>query len=986
MGPPRRAPHEDAGARVPSVGDTALAQAGTSKDAEAPPQPTPAPAHLETQPAPSDSAPTETAENLFGGSDEFPITGEAQAHFCPPAPDAAPFVPPEGQDPFGAPAQPVHTEPAQAAPPDLDDQTEFADHLFGAQPAGASGPFSGAQSEDLFGLGVAYTPQPPAPAQDHAQGDARAVSYGGTDDLFGPPRDSDKQAGRAEDRAPPTASTYPPEEELPAQSYPSAAQDDDPFAPRPGDHNDAFEWQDGTRAVNDDPFAPPHESTHGADEDLFPSNAQESHTEDWLHPRTDHAYAPPGEAAADSEPYGAGTGDVFSSTGYNTETDAHAGPMEPPHASRTDELFGGTDQLGDDPFAPQPADPYAPQNEEQGIGHDADAYPRQGAGVFSITDDDPFKPGGNDWYAPQEEGVRQDEPAAPDSHGEPASEPFFAQQDGTEKEPVYDPYAPHENISREEGTQAPPSDESAPPPAHDTGVSSQESAALKGPFPSHEQESTMPEAPQPTEAGDMERYVPATSLTAQAGESHPSKEDLFPPAANEAPAAEVDWLRPHEPDSNAEAPESAEQQTPREPVASTDWQASESSSATPTQREADERAAELPQLEAEQETPFSKTDDAADLFAPGTQDPDASGDVTTHDLLTEGHVQPGLDRAADERFALESSPHSDHAEESVGSTSQLLDSSIVEQPEAESALDTESLRTARRTIVSLEAERRKLMDSVRDALTQANDAAARISTLVATVAQTQDALAEAQRERASLAAQVAEMQAHRTRSGDTSLHAELESLRAENRAMRAELENYSRSDKSDELHAARIHIRKLEAELTQEASRTHAAERRVRELEQDAPGAEHDAPISGRRVVSNPVPPSAGKLHRRSKTTAHVATPRLSPLTEEPMPLARRAPTEDARRPSRFRDEITPEQRHRRRESLQMLRARMDESSEQSAPGPRLPSSTLSIVQAPDTVTSSVQDGRPGARAQSSQFSQDALLFCSSCRGDLIIV
>ena len=82
-------------------------------------------------------------------------------------------------------------------------------------------------------------------------------------------------------------------------------------------------------------------------------------------------------------------------------------------------------------------------------------------------------------------------------------------------------------------------------------------------------------------------------------------------------------------------------------------------------------------------------------------------------------------------------------------------------------------------------------------LTQANDAASRISTLVATVNATQEALAQAQREKEQLStqwqrekeqltAQLAALQA-RTRSPDTSMRAEVETLRAENRTLRAEL-------------------------------------------------------------------------------------------------------------------------------------------------------------------------------------------------------
>lgn len=246
---------------------------------------------------------------------------------------------------------------------------------------------------------------------------------------------------------------------------------------------------------------------------------------------------------------------------------------------------------------------------------------------------------------------------------------------------------------------------------------------------------------------------------------------------------------------------------------------------------------------------------------------------------------------------------------------------------------------------------------------------------------------QAHKEQALLADEVtklqAEMQGLRTRSSDTSLLAELETLRAENRALQAEIASGSHTKQDEELHEARAHIRKLEAELTKEAAQVHAAQRRVLELERDVPTSQ------GRRVVSNPVLPSGGRLHRRSATAAYVATPRLSPLAEqEPVAFTPRAPSDGPRRPTRFREEIPDEQRHRRRESLQMLRARMDEDAEASKnpAAPKLPSSTLSIVQGPSSTSAVQSDGTSAAKNKANQFSQDALLFCSSCKGDLIIV
>ena len=61
-------------------------------------------------------------------------------------------------------------------------------------------------------------------------------------------------------------------------------------------------------------------------------------------------------------------------------------------------------------------------------------------------------------------------------------------------------------------------------------------------------------------------------------------------------------------------------------------------------------------------------------------------------------------------------------------------------------------------------------------------------------------------------------------------------------------------------------------------------------------------------------------------------------------------------------------------------------SDAEEVAGPAPPTSTLSIVQDEHRVASTVQDQVEMARTHSHQFSQDALLFCSSCQGDLIIV
>lgn len=133
------------------------------------------------------------------------------------------------------------------------------------------------------------------------------------------------------------------------------------------------------------------------------------------------------------------------------------------------------------------------------------------------------------------------------------------------------------------------------------------------------------------------------------------------------------------------------------------------------------------------------------------------------------------------------------------------------------------------------------------------------------------------------------------------------------------------------------------------------------------------------------------RVHRRSATTS-AAAPRLPPLSEqEPssVVLSRRQPSEKPRmRPD---PDMPAAQEHRRRTSLSMLRARMasDKSVDPDLLAPTLPTRKLSIVQTENDkhAASAVQNSVSMARSQSNQFSQDdALMFCGSCKGDLIIV
>ena len=101
-------------------------------------------------------------------------------------------------------------------------------------------------------------------------------------------------------------------------------------------------------------------------------------------------------------------------------------------------------------------------------------------------------------------------------------------------------------------------------------------------------------------------------------------------------------------------------------------------------------------------------------------------------------------------------------------------------------------------------------------------------------------------------------------------------------------------------------------------------------------------------------------------------------------------------------EQLPPAQQHRRAASLQVLRARIGEEAadakhgtgEAQAPQTQLPTSVISVVGAKQALDSAAEraahtpsaNGAGAARPQPSQFSTEALLFCASCRGDLIIV
>ncbi|WFD25532.1 hypothetical protein MNAN1_000492 [Malassezia nana] len=212
------------------------------------------------------------------------------------------------------------------------------------------------------------------------------------------------------------------------------------------------------------------------------------------------------------------------------------------------------------------------------------------------------------------------------------------------------------------------------------------------------------------------------------------------------------------------------------------------------------------------------------------------------------------------------------------------------------------------------------------------------------------------------------------------LTAQLDTQRMELEQCRQELadahEQRLASERANADRMSELQREHQEAIQTLQSEHRAAMEALARRLEADA--GPH-APTMQERRLSALV-----RAHKRSATTS-LSSSRMSLAGAEAGEfLPRRQPSEKPRmRPDAA---LTPVQAHQRKASLQMLRARMASDAQDGVPAPAPPTSTLSIVQDQHRVASAVQDQVEMARTHSHQFSQDALLFCSSCEGDLIIV
>ena len=215
----------------------------------------------------------------------------------------------------------------------------------------------------------------------------------------------------------------------------------------------------------------------------------------------------------------------------------------------------------------------------------------------------------------------------------------------------------------------------------------------------------------------------------------------------------------------------------------------------------------------------------------------------------------------------------------------------------------------------------------------------------------------------------------------TALQADHEALLSAHATLLAEHEQLQRHVS----HTLEEQVSQLQHELA--ASRAMEAEykKTLSVLEEERRQLQEQLQVP-KTSVPDPGRSSRDRMHKRSATTS-AAAPRLPPLSEqEPqVMLPRRQPTNMPR--MRPNPDMTPNQQHRRQMSLSMFRARLAGDADDETFAPSLPTRKLSIVHNDKQASSSVQRSVSTAHTQSHQFSQDdALLFCGSCKGDLLIV
>lgn len=386
------------------------------------------------------------------------------------------------------------------------------------------------------------------------------------------------------------------------------------------------------------------------------------------------------------------------------------------------------------------------------------------------------------------------------------------------------------------------------------------------------------------------------------------------------------------------------------------------------------------------------------------------------------------------------------------------------------------LETARKDGEERAAQLQSLRAELEDARKEAADARKELGQYQEWVTAAEKAHADVQAGLERAKATEAELQQAQRKGVEEvkALRAELETLRASSSAeapkinpelQRASPDNETTFDKMFvdslaqqhelDLSNARSQIRSLETRIFEQEDARAKADRRVAELEDEiaslratssaplpAP-APAPAPVSARGGLFAPPSTSApmgSRAHRRSATAAHVpALPSLAEREPGPTPPmvapSMQASTSGSGRrgihaatPEELTRTLPPAQRHRRRESLQMLRARIADdipsfnapaNSNRPKPSAMTPMPVSVYVSASGESAPGSADARAGAgdntptsahshkhtlshervlgpdpskslrtagRVRRPQFANEQLLFCAACKGDLIIV
>jgi predicted nucleic acid-binding Zn-ribbon protein len=176
------------------------------------------------------------------------------------------------------------------------------------------------------------------------------------------------------------------------------------------------------------------------------------------------------------------------------------------------------------------------------------------------------------------------------------------------------------------------------------------------------------------------------------------------------------------------------------------------------------------------------------------------------------------------------------------------------------------------------------------------------------------------------------------------------------------------------ISAAKSRIRALEAEVFDEQAKGHGLQKRIQELEHE---------ISTRPKVLVPKNPTNGHANHTYLPHSQPPFPKISSSASQHSHTSEKTnghvSSASPTLPANAIDEgLAPEQRHKRRVSLHMLKARIE--------GESRPRSTLSLQ--PTKEEGRISDGEmPKPTLRRTQFiDENHVFWCSCCRGDLVVL